>query len=109
MTDQPYDPGPVPAAVASEEVMAAARTAFMASLTNDLLVTEALERAVTAALAAMTVETYAVLVEQGIDERTRRAEDRLAKVIATARTWASSGTADQRKAGRMLLSDLGHS
>jgi len=104
MTAQPYDPGPLP----TDEVIGAARTAFLTDIAAGLHPVEALERAVTVALAAATVETYAVLVEQGIDERTRRAEDRLAKVTGTAQAWATTGTPDQRRAGRMLLADLGH-
>lgn len=107
MTTQPYDPGPLP----TDEAVSAARTEYLTLVAAGSHPVEALERAVTAALAAATVETYAVLVEQGIeqgiDERTRRAEARLAKVTATAQAW-TSGTPDQRKAGRMLLDDLGH-
>jgi hypothetical protein len=86
--------------------MAAAKAAFREGL--DTGEQGVLQRAISAALKAATVEVYAVLVEQGIDERTRQAEARLAKVTATAQAWATTGTADQRKAGRMLLSDLGH-
>lgn len=112
MTDPPYDPGPLPAAAepagpgVSPAVMTAARTAYLTFIAAGRHPVDAVERAVTVALTTATEEVYAVLVEQGIDERTRRAEARLAKAIETAQAWASSGTPDQRKAGRMLLVDL---
>jgi len=105
MTAQPYDPGPVPLSAA---VMTAAAGAYQDSIDLDpARPMTALHRAVDAALQTATAEDYAVLVDQAVTVRTRQAEARLAKVTATAQAWVN-GTPDQRRAGRMLLADLGH-
>lgn len=114
MTAQTHDPGPVPL---SPAVIDAARAAFKTrSLFDDstlglvampLEVDAALLLAVDAALQAATAEDYAVLVDQAVSTRTRQAEERLAAVTATARSWATTGTRAERAMGRVLMADLG--